>query len=312
MPAGVDQHLAVRARLREHVGAAGADLHHLLPHHLREADQLLDGLALHPERGEERGDLGVRRRPGHDGLHRRRRLDPREVARGPRAPHRLGDDRAGHGVSSRLGASTVARARRQHVPDLERLGENRGPRRAPASSLLRDLDAEAADEDDGQAGRERLRTARASSQPVMPGIARSVKNRSNGSALHAGQGLRRRCPRRRPCAPRRPACRPAPSPTASSSSTTRQRSGHRPPARRRRATRRRGGPRRIAGRRGTACRKVVPCPSSLSTVMSPVVAREDTIGHRQAEAGALRPLGREERVEDLARARPRECPSPCR
>src|SRR5256885_4509023 len=38
-------------------------------HHLGEADQLLDGLALHPERGQEGGDLRVGRRARHDRLH---------------------------------------------------------------------------------------------------------------------------------------------------------------------------------------------------------------------------------------------------
>src|SRR5262249_61922976 len=65
-------------------------------HHLREADELLDGLTLHPERRQERGDLDVGGRPRHDRLHRRGGLDAGEVTTVDEDPDRLGDDRTRH------------------------------------------------------------------------------------------------------------------------------------------------------------------------------------------------------------------------
>src|SRR5206468_9469317 len=69
---------------------------HLEPHHLGEADQLLDGLTLHPQRGQEGGDLRVGRRARHDRLHRRGGLDAREIAPVDEDPGRFGDDRTRH------------------------------------------------------------------------------------------------------------------------------------------------------------------------------------------------------------------------
>ena len=96
--AGVDQHLAVGAAEPGHVVAACTDADDLLAHHLREADQLLDGFALHAQRREERADLRAGRGTRHDGFHGRRRLDAREVAPVHQRTERLGDDRARHGV----------------------------------------------------------------------------------------------------------------------------------------------------------------------------------------------------------------------
>jgi hypothetical protein len=90
--AGVDQHLTVGAGQRGHLVATRADAHHLLPHDLREADQLLDRLALHAQRGEERGDLCVGRGARHDGVHRRRRLQARQVATVHQPSYRFRDD----------------------------------------------------------------------------------------------------------------------------------------------------------------------------------------------------------------------------
>src|SRR2546425_12692982 len=48
--ARVDEHVAVGAGEPRHVVGTRVDADGLLAHHLGEADQLLDGLALHPER----------------------------------------------------------------------------------------------------------------------------------------------------------------------------------------------------------------------------------------------------------------------
>src|SRR5207249_956541 len=76
--------------------ATRTDPRHLEPHHLGEADQLLDGLTLHPQRGQEGGDLRVGRRARHDRLHRRGGLDAREIAPVDEDPGRFGDDRTRH------------------------------------------------------------------------------------------------------------------------------------------------------------------------------------------------------------------------
>ena len=96
-PGGVDEHLAVRAGERRPDVAPGPDPHGLEPHDLRQPDQLLDGLPLHPKGGEEGRDLDGGGGPGHQGLHRGGRLEPREVAPLHQRSDRFHDDGTGHG-----------------------------------------------------------------------------------------------------------------------------------------------------------------------------------------------------------------------
>ena len=79
--AGVHQHLPVGPGQRRLHPGSGLDRRDLLAHHAREPDQLLDRLPLHPKRGEKRGDLGVRRVAGHDGVHDGEGLVPGQVIR---------------------------------------------------------------------------------------------------------------------------------------------------------------------------------------------------------------------------------------
>src|SRR5229473_2868318 len=265
--AGIDQHLAVGAGLGHQVRVVGPHLHRLLPHHLGEADQLLDRLGLHAERGQEGGDLGVGGRARHDRFHGRRGLDPAQVAPVDEGAERLGDDRTGHAAPASPARARPARwivaiarstsliwsgfDRTRSTPLVRSsAGSTSTPNpliiTTPTSGVL-------------------AFTARATCHPVMPGIARSVKTRSNDSAEKRSTAA---CP-----LPAITATWPAvvrmsatTSATSSSSSTTRQR---------------RTTEESLAGAGSAAAsatwsdggktsRNVVPRPSSLSTVMRPL------------------------------------------
>src|SRR2546426_9040 len=79
----------------------------LRPHHRGKPDQPLDGLALHAQRRQERGDLGVGGTPRHDRLHRGRRLDAREVTPVDQGADGLGDDRVRHRSTPDVRARTA-------------------------------------------------------------------------------------------------------------------------------------------------------------------------------------------------------------
>src|SRR5262245_63710325 len=64
-----------------------------------ETDQLVDGLALHPEGGEERRDLHGGGGPRHQRLHRGGGFEPREVTPLHQRSDRFHDDGTGHGSS---------------------------------------------------------------------------------------------------------------------------------------------------------------------------------------------------------------------
>ncbi len=98
-------------------------------------DQLLDGLPLHPERGEEGRDLDGGGGAGHEGLHGGGRLEPRQVAPLHQRPDGFHDDGTGHESSPPI------RIRRPHGssrrppgrPRTGRAWSSRGRRRASAA-----------------------------------------------------------------------------------------------------------------------------------------------------------------------------------
>ena len=132
--------------------------HGLEPHDLREADQLLDGLPLHPEGGEERRDLDGGGGPGHERLHRGGGLEPREVAPLHQRSDRFHDDGTGHGSSLPYpvpAGSPEARDDFLNVLEPEGLGHHAVD--AVRLHLVRlDLDAPAGHEHDRHLGPGRL------------------------------------------------------------------------------------------------------------------------------------------------------------
>src|SRR5499433_969114 len=257
---GIDQHLAIGARGAHHLVGPRLDPDHLLAHHLPEPDQLLDGLALHAKGGEEGGDLHVGGGAGHDRLHGARRLDAREIpALGERA-HRLRDDGAGHGrVRSPASRGRMAEAASSTSPMLMGLASTECTPLASSSSWETST-AKPLTRITGRPGAT-VRTERASSHPVMPGMERSVNTRSSRSLCtwaSPSEALRATvtvCP-----AERRTSA--SMSPTFSSSSTTRQRSGTASGTSSASGTGASG-----AALTGKSMMKVVPCPSWLSTAM---------------------------------------------
>src|SRR5262252_8341531 len=143
-----------------------------------EPDQLLDGLALHAKGGEEGGDLHVGGGAGHDRFHGAGRLDAREIPTLGERTHRLRDDGTGHGrVRSPASRGRMAEAASSTSPMLMGLASTECTPLASSSSwetstakpLTRITGRPAAT----------VRTERASSHPVMPGMERSVNTRSS-------------------------------------------------------------------------------------------------------------------------------------